>query len=155
VRMQRVSADSDRWLVQALRIIARIVPTSAIRKRPVSTGSTGSLTARSAPRTPLASVAAVAASKEAMGAGFCGMGVPGWKGKLHRAVRKAMRLRMGKLLELVAGVQRVNVRSVEKSVKSMHTTGMFVLDSVDTLFLWLGSNTGKRQHLKAQDFVKK
>jgi hypothetical protein len=55
----------------------------------------------------------------------------------------------------VAGLQRVNVRSVIKGVQSLHSTGMFILDSVDTLFLWLGSNTGKKQNLKAQEFVAK
>lgn len=154
VRMLRV-ADSKRWLVQALRIIARIVPSTATRQRPASTGSgsAGSLTSRSAPRTP--STPAVVAANEVQGAGVFGNGVPGWRGKFLRAVRKATRLRVCKLLEVVAGVSRVNVRSVEIGVKSLHTTGMFVLDSVDTVFLWLGSNTGKKQNVKAEDFVKK
>ena len=158
VRMQRVAADASRWLLHAVRIIARIVPSTATRTRPASTESAGSLTARSAPRTPTlpaAAAAAVARDRDALGAGFCGMGVPGWRGKLFRAVRKIQRLRVGKLLEVVAGMQRVNVRSVERSVRSMHTTGMFILDSVDTLFLWLGSNTGKKQNLRAEEFVKK
>jgi hypothetical protein len=90
-----------------------------------------------------------------LGAGFYGLGVPGWKGKFFRAVRKVTRLRVSKLLELIPGMQRINVRSVDKSFKSLHTTGMFVLDSVDTLFLWFGSNTGKKQNLKAQEFAKK
>jgi hypothetical protein len=154
VRMLRVS-DSKRWLVQAFRIIARIVSSTATRQRPASTGSgsAGSLTSRSAPRTP--STPAVVASNEVQGAGVFGMGVPGWKGKFFRAVRKNTRLRVSKLLEVVAGVSRVNVRSVEKGVKSLHSTGMFVLDSVDTVFLWLGSNTGKKQNIKAEEFVKK
>jgi hypothetical protein len=157
IRLQRAEAESDRWLVQAFRVIARIVPSTASRKRPVSSGSngTGSISARSAPRTPAGAGAAVAAAKDTSGAGFYGLGVPGWKGKFFRAVRKATRLRVSKLLELVPGMQRINVRSVERSFKSLHTTGMFVLDSVDTLFLWLGCNTGKKQNLKAQDFVKK
>ena len=154
VRMLRVS-DSKRWLVQAFRIIARIVSSTATRHRPASTGSgsAGSLTSRSAPRTP--STPAVVASNEVQGAGVFGMGVPGWRGKFFRAVRKNTRLRVSKLLEVVAGVSRVNVRSVEKGVKSLHSTGMFVLDSVDTVFLWLGSNTGKKQNMKAEEFVKK
>ena len=154
VRMLRVS-DSKRWLVQAFRIIARIVSSTATRHRPASTGSgsAGSLTSRSAPRTP--STPAVVASNEVQGAGVFGMGVPGWRGKFFRAVRKNTRLRVSKLLEVVAGVSRVNVRSVDKGVKSLHSTGMFVLDSVDTVFLWLGSNTGKKQNMKAEEFVKK
>jgi hypothetical protein len=66
-----------------------------------------------------------------------------------------MRLRVSKLLELIAGLQRVNVRSVAKMSQSLHSTGMFVLDSLDTLFLWLGSNTGKKQNTKAQEFLNK
>lgn len=157
IRLQRAAVDSDRWLVQAFRIIARIVPSTATQKRPISSGSTGSggISARSAPRTPAGAGAAVAAAKDVSGAGFYGLGVPGWKGKFFRAVRKATRLRVCKMLELVPGMQRVNVRSVERSAKSLHTTGMFLLDSVDTLFLWLGSNTGKKQNLKAQEFAKK
>jgi hypothetical protein len=156
VRMQRAAADSDRWLVQACRIIASIVPSAAMRKRPASSGgASGSLSARSAPRTPSGSGAAVVVAKENVGAGFYGMGVPGWKGKIFRAFRKATRLRVSKLLELVAGIQRINARSVTRSAKSLHSTGMFLLDSVDTVFLWLGANTGKKQNLKAQDFAKK
>ena len=154
IRLQRVSAESNRWLVQAFRIIARIVPSTALRKRPVSSGSRP-LSARSAPRTPSGAGIAAVAAKETLGAGFYGMGVAGWKGKFFRAVRTATRLRVSKLLELVAGLQRVNVRSVIKGVQSLHSTGMFILDSVDTLFLWLGTNTGKKQNLKAQEFVAK
>jgi len=98
LRMQRAAQESDRWLLQACRIIASIVSSAAARQRPASSDSL-----RSAPRTPSGSGAAVVAAKEVVGAGFYGMGVPGWKGKIFRAFRKATRLRVSKLLELVAG----------------------------------------------------
>jgi hypothetical protein len=154
-RMQRTTAASGRWLLQAIRVIARIVPSNQYRTRPTSAISTGSISARPAPRTPSGPAAAAVVAKEVVGAGFYGFGVPGWKGKFLRAVRKAMRLRVSKLLELIAGLQRVNVRSVAKMSQSLHSTGMFVLDSLDTLFLWLGSNTGKKQNTKAQEFLNK
>jgi len=126
IRLQRVAAESNRWLVQAFRIIARIVPATALRKRPVSSGSQP-LSARSAPRTPSGAGIAAVAAKETLGAGFYGMGVAGWRTFQGRADGDAAAREQAAGARGRTATRQRAVGDQGRTVVAL--TGMFILDS--------------------------